>query len=375
MLLPLRRVTAGVDSLAVELARRSSCLRLAGRVARQAWRSALAILLLATCDLPTKPPRWTTDWAIPVGAAVFPVTAFLPKGVTLAPDSTAFLLQITSSRVSARLGNSCARCEILDGLTLPKPAFVMRLAARATLPSDLVSALVRTPEFPIELVNGLNFDPVRPGLENGSIGLEVRSRGAVLGGVELSGEEGGLAPGDTLRLSLPLYGRIREWIELAAVLDSPAGDPVRLDSDLRVTLAMATSELYLLEAQVLVRDRRVTSAPVSVRVDEISTELLDRLEGGRIRVEVQNPFGVHGVFQARISHDRGVLTRDAVLGPEQTNLEIDLSAIELRELLSSGQISVAFVGTVNSDSGGATVRPDQKLVLTPRIYARMRMER
>jgi hypothetical protein len=64
-----------------------------------------------------------------------------------------------------------------------------------------------------------------------------------------------------------------------------------------------------------------------------------------------------------------------VLGPEQINLEIDLSAIELRELLSSGQISVAFVGTVNSDSGGATVRPDQKLVLTPRIYARMRMER
>lgn len=338
-------------------------------------RLVLATLLLTGCDLPTGPPHWTTDWAIPVGPAVVPVTSFLPKGVTLTPDSTAFLLRLGGSRISARLGSGCALCDLISiPAVVPKPAFVLRLAARAPLPSELVSALVLTPALPIEVVNGLNFDPIRPGPERGRLELAVRSRDAELGGMVVHGEESGLAPGDTFRLDLPIFGKIRDWLEIAAVLDSPAGDPVGVDSDLQVALALGASELHLLEAQVLLRDRRVASTPVRTRLSEVSPELLDRVEWGRIRVEVQNPFEVRGVFQARIEHDRGVLTRELILEPDQSRVDLELSGTELKEILSSGAISVAFDGLVNSGANGVTVRPDQRLVLRPRIYITLRME-
>jgi hypothetical protein len=98
------------------------------------------------------------------------------------------------------------------------------------------------------------------------------------------------------------------------------------------------------------------------------------LEGGGLEVDIDNPFEVQGLVQLRISYDGGILVRDTELVAGQTTRSFDFSTLEIRELLASSEIEVALVGEVQAISGIVTVRPGQKLVLTPRLTATVRME-
>jgi hypothetical protein len=114
--------------------------------------------------------------------------------------------------------------------------------------------------------------------------------------------------------------------------------------------------------------------PITTSVDGIPTDLVDRLEGGGIEIDISNPFEIRGVFQVRISYDDGIMSRYADLAAGESMIEFDLSESEIRELLSSTSITVEFMGEVNSASGMVTLRPGQRIELVPRLFATLRVE-
>src|SRR5215210_5680965 len=88
------------------------------------WSPAVcAALLLAACDLPTKPPKLQNRLLLGTETTVVPVTELLPAGVQVVGST--FRVQLASATLVGRsLAEMCgASCIAPPGVQVPKPAF------------------------------------------------------------------------------------------------------------------------------------------------------------------------------------------------------------------------------------------------------------
>src|SRR5260370_1633284 len=95
---------------------------------------------LGACTIPTDAPVTDTRWVVPAQTTRIAVDKYLPSGVTVAPDSSGFLVSVPGATVTRTLGQDCAQCTAANGLTAPKPAFVGSASISTSVPTDIVSA-------------------------------------------------------------------------------------------------------------------------------------------------------------------------------------------------------------------------------------------
>ena len=97
--------------------------------------SAVLVLALAGCDIPTEVPRWDTRWVIPAERTAFSVADLLPEGVTLAPGGGSFDVPLEGITLSESLAGMCPECAPLDGLTrynAPSGPILQSMGRKAT---------------------------------------------------------------------------------------------------------------------------------------------------------------------------------------------------------------------------------------------------
>ena len=120
----------------------------------------LALLALGACEVPTSLPEWDTLWIAPGQSTTISVASLLPAQVSVTSSGDAFQLDVAPVSFQESLGEACASCALLNGLTLPKPAFTIEISATAPLPSEVVSAKLASGQIAVALTHDFGFDPL-----------------------------------------------------------------------------------------------------------------------------------------------------------------------------------------------------------------------
>jgi hypothetical protein len=340
----------------------------AGRSHGHSWAAAVcALLLLASCDVPTKPPKVQNRVLLPVASSAVAVQELLPPSVQLA--GTSFRVQLAPATLATRsVAEMCgASCLALPDQPVPKPAFTDSSAVSLSLASDVVGATLSDGAIEVALTHGLEFDPVRPaGAEqNGWIRVSARSGGRVLGTLLI---EDPFPPGATLRRTLPVQpGDVDGTVVVSVVLHSPAGAPVPAEW-LRSEAAALTGtvtplQLDAAEARVLVHEKGITVEQPGVDLSGIDAGLIRRVRGGAARITIDNPFAVTGAFELRLQRTGVDVRRTVQLGPNRQTTRIELSDAELHVLLGHA-LTLTLSGVVSAHNGEVVVRPGQEIGIT-----------
>jgi hypothetical protein len=328
---------------------------------------AASAVLLAACDIPSGLPNWDTTWNVPSQSLSVGVGQVLPGGVSIAPDGSAFLVSIAPVTFSERLGDDCAECNVLAGLTAPKPAFQARSSASAALPGDVQGgALAAGGRIDVRVTNGTRFDPLRPGAGRfGWATIVVRNGTTVLARDSVHGSTTALPAGGQLLRTLTLgAATVTGAVSVDVVLDSPAGDAVAIDPSATFGVVATPSPLRVTQATVMVRGANVSQS-TSADLD-VSTSIADRVQSGRLLLAVKDPFAVGGRLAVRLSTPQGAVVTKAldVTGGDK-GYALDFTRDELRSLLGHS-VTIAFTGAV-SRAGALTVTPAQTLAIATRF--------
>jgi hypothetical protein len=99
-----------------------------------------AALSLSACSVPLDAPVWSTRWAVPGDTTTIGVAQFLPPGVALSADGSAFVMTPGGATLSMRLGDVCGACGAAGGVVAPKPAFGGGVSDAVALPANVASA-------------------------------------------------------------------------------------------------------------------------------------------------------------------------------------------------------------------------------------------
>lgn len=328
---------------------------------------AVSATVLAACDIPSGVPNWDTTWNVPSQSLSVGVGQVLPSGVSMAPDGGAFLVSLAPVTFSKRLADDCAECQRLDGLTVPKPAFQARMAVATSLPGDVQGGtLAAGARIDVRITNNTTFDPLRPGAGRfGWATIVIRNGATVLARDSVHGATTGLPVGQPLVRTLTLAGAtVSGAIAVDVLVDSPSGDAARMDASRTLDLVATPSALRVTQATVMVRGaqvRQTTTADL-----DVSSAIGDRVQRGRLLLDVKDPFAVGGRLSVRLSTPEGfVTTRPLDVQGGDRAYELQFTREELRSLLGQ-PVTIAFSGAV-SRTGALTVTPAQTLVIATRF--------
>lgn len=344
--------------------RAATSFRLSARVAGIALLGALG-----ACELPTDPPIFETRWVVPAEETSFGVAELLPGDVTLNAGETAFIVDFDPIAFSTSLGSICPACVLADGLTVPKPLFVGGFAAQVSFPDEVLSIEVIGGQVDLEIFNGFNFDPIRPAAGVfGSLTIDVRDSfdDDLVGTLTIDGADQGLTSGSTLMTTLPLQAAdVEGALDVRVTLNSPAGDPVTVDSNLLLQVTATPSNVTVGSVEIDVASEAVTLDPVSLDVAELDQELIDRVQAGAFVLDVVNPFGVSADFQITVSGPTiTTIQKMATIGPEaESTAVIAFTGSELRSFLGQPGVTLSGDAVVDAGAGAITVNPGQELVL------------
>lgn len=289
------------------------------------------------------------------------LSSILPAGVSETPDASAFTIALPDLVMSRSLAEMCGACAALAGATVAKPAFVVTMDGTMALPADVTGILIAGGEAVITVENGLGFDPIRPGATaRGTLRLAVLSGETTVAETIVSGNDVALPSGGSVTRRLPLAGfRIDGPVRIRVAVDSPQGDPVTIDPSARLIVRASASEIRLGQASVIVPSQDVSSEVIRLELDGVDEAVLDRIEGGAIRLELTVPFAVQGTGQLTFVTPSIVIDRAVTIVPGVTTLRVELSAAEIRSLFEQGPGSFVFRGTISSAGGPVTVSPGQ----------------
>lgn len=349
------------------VARIASDSGLAGRGARLLL--ATASLALAACDLPTEAPKWETTWVVPAESTTMAVSSLLPSSVTVTPDESAFVLSVGGTSFTNSLGDVCSSCQALDGTTAPKPAFAATVGSGVALPEDVLSAALSSGSITVELTNGFNFDPIRPsGTARGSIKVTVTAGSAVLAEQTIDGVAEPFPANTTKSVALNFApATLTDSIKVAVALDSPAGDPVEIDTDLAFTAEATPGDLTVSEAEVMLASRTVQLDQVDLGLESVDQNLADRARSGALRLEISNPFAVSGELTMQITGPGTTISKALPIAAGSSAPRIEFSGTELRSILGESGVTLGASGTVSAPSGSITIQPSQLLVITSKL--------
>lgn len=341
-------------------------------IVRQAVVLGVA-LGVAACDivdfLQDPQPRFEQTWNVPAENTTLSVASMLPPSVTILNDSSAFRLTFSLAPYARRLGDNCAQCEVLNGTTAIKPAFVVTAGSMSGLPTDIISGALAAGSITLQITNGLSFDPLRvrstPGAQ-GNLVLTVRSGSVELGKDSLNGATSSFPPGSTLIRSIPLSpGTITTSLSLALTLNSPVGDqPVPIDANASVSTIASVPDLFLSSARINVANRTMSSSTRdSIRLSEIDSSFMDNLRGAALFMTITNPFNISGSLSATFRYGTlpaDVITKVLVLpsgAPQMTSIGLTRDEILM---LFGKDVEFTLTGTVNG-AGPVDVTPTQTI--------------
>ncbi len=326
-------------------------------------RAPVPLLLLALaggCDFPTSLPRWDTQWLVPVRSTSVTVGQLLPAGVSTSPDGSAFLVTMAPLTISRSLGELCSACTVLNGATVPKPAFTATVSDTLRLPSDVAGATLDVGTMPATISNGLGFDPIRPSATaRGTVQLTLPSGLYTAGGLTLDGATDSLPAFSTSTRAISLAGGVAISGKIAAVLavNSPAGGTVRIDTNQRFGVTMSPQAVRVLSVNVLVNGKSVSIQPVELNVGDIDQSLVERVRGGALVLHLVNTFNVTGTLTMTITGPGVTIRKPVQLGTGVTTQRVPLTEQELQSILGRSGVSLTASGAVNAT---------QPVVLTPK---------
>jgi hypothetical protein len=326
---------------------------------------------MAACDVPTSAPEWDQTWVVPGQDMSLSVAELLPSGISLASDSSAFVVNINGMSDSFTLGEFCSACVFLNGLLVPKPAFDTTLTTTELVSSDLVSATTEAGQVSFTIRHTFSFDPLRPSASNpsntGFMTLVVRSAGRVVAYDSVDGADAdGAFPPDTPRnITVPVTaGPLNDTLFIEFRLDSPAGDPTIIDTSQGLYITLNPGTLNISQADVKVSDMAVQGTPSSIDLSGIPDFVINHVESGAIRFNIDNPFDVSGTFSFTLTPPNGApVVKSLNITPGTTTPRVDLTGSELRSLLGQDNIVLTTSGVVNGTSGSVSISPRQVATL------------
>lgn len=333
--------------------------------------ATVSVGALGACKIPTDAPASDMRWVVPAQTTRIAVDKYLPAGVTVAPDSSGFLVSVPGATVTRTLGQDCAPCTAANGLTAPKPAFVGAASISTTVPSDIASATITSGALAITVQNNYTFDPLRPSPSNGVYGYAViiASNGnTVIGKDSINGATTPMPSGGTLSRTLPLSGSVTgsQPVTISVTINSPAGDPVFIDASRTITVSVAAQSLKVASANVVVANKSVTSTS-SVDFSGIDQTIINHVLSGTLLLTVSNPFAATGTLTVTLTPQGGApIGRSIQLATGASTPSITFSQAELRSLLGH-LVTVSYTGTVNGTSGSVNVSPKQAVVVQARL--------
>ncbi len=348
--------------------------RMGGRITLLAVMGALW-----ACDIPTATPKLEQEWILPMSGTSVEVGEFLPDDVDLTEDSSAFTLRMDPIFFEETLGDLCAACLALDGLTVPKPAFAGDFRESVSLPDDVESAQVQEGRVSVEARNGFGFDPLRPpGGERGSVILTLRDGGPggpVLDEVVIDGEDTSFGPGTSISRELEYSGSIGSSLSVTVSVDSPAGGPepgnwvpIRINDEIEVSVTPEVLEAESAEISMggMVFDLGVTD----LDVEDMGEDMVERIKAGSFELEIVNPWSMGAILTLTIdgpTMDAPVVLIVPVPATPTSAVEVEFSQAELQSFLGEPNVIMSGQGTVSQDAGIVTLAPGQTMIIDARL--------
>jgi hypothetical protein len=348
--------------------------------------AALAgVALVAACHVPTDLPTWNTTWVTPGDSLHISVAQLLPDGVSVVPSlrvappaggagiaanvstgDSVFTVPLEAIEWTAGLTVLCPACATLHGTVAAKPAFSYTQADTTTLPARLVEAAAVGGTITYRITNHFAFDPLRPSATaRGSLAITVSQGGAELVRVTIDGASDSLPPGDSLerQLTIPPVS-ITGPIVATVHFDSPAGDPVAIDTTETIHVAAVDGRVMLGETTLAVDSDSVSVDPTTVSTGDLDHSVTDRVTGGALILDVENPFAelqVAGTLT--IATESVVITKRVTIPGGRSTVEVPFTGAELHAVVGQPNLEISLHGTVSSPSGHVTVRPTDVIVL------------
>jgi hypothetical protein len=324
---------------------------------------------LAACDLPTEAPILEQRWILAVDNSTIAVSELLPSGVTV--NGNNFAVSVSAFTTNRTLGDLCAACGPLNGLTAPVPAFNGNLTLSQSLPADVSQATLVSGSALISVQNGFSFDPLSGG---GTLTVRVYDGqgGRQLGETVFSAP---LAPGAKVTRTLTLAaGSVGSTLFADAALSSSGGQTATINTGQLLTITATPGAILASSARVNVANRAVSVAPVNLDVADIDSAITDRIQSGNIILEVTNPFGVGVAAQLNIDYPGGRITKalNVASGATSTNT-LAYTGAELRSFLGKSGVRMTGSGTVSSSAGSISVSPGQQVFIKAKIDLTLRI--
>lgn len=342
-------------------------------MSRRWWVLAASgvLVAMAACDIPTSAPEWDQTWVVPGEDMSMSVAQLLPSGVSLASDSSAFVVNINGMSDSFTLGEFCSACVFLNGLVFPKPAFDTTLTTTEVVSSDLVSATTEPGQVSFTIEHSFSFDPLRPSPSNpsntGFMTLVVRSAGRVVAydSVDGADADGAFPPNTPRDIIVPVTaGPLNDTLFVEFRLNSPAGDPTTIDTSQGLYITLNPGTLNISQADVRVSDMAVQGTPSSIDLSGLPDFVVKHVQSGAIRFNIDNPFDVSGTFTLTLTPPNGApVVKSLTITPGTTTPRVDLTGSELRSLLGQANVVLTTSGVVNATSGSVSITPHQVATL------------
>ena len=332
--------------------------------------AAGAALLTIACDVPTKAPIWTNTWIVPVAADSVTVGEILPNQMTL--NGTVFKATLTGDSVTRTLGSWCPACA--NG-NVPKPAFIGTDSATLSFPLNLFTV---TPApgntVPLKLVNGFDFDPIRPSGPSGPTGrvitVFVAAGNDTIGADTVDGATTSFPPRDSLTRTVafaPAVG-FAGPVQAITTLDSPAdAGPVTINTARTFKVVVLTRQVDVAAASIGVQNDSVVSETSTLDLS-LETEVSHQLDSATVEVVTDNPFDISGALSVHFERvgSAVITSRSIGVGVGIDTTRFTIGRAEIRALLNT-PVDVALGGRVSATAGPVSILPTQHVSIKTRL--------
>ena len=320
-------------------------------------------LILLGCDLPTALPILEQRWILPLEQVKIGVEQLLPAGVSV--NDGVLEVSIDTITTSSSLNSLCAACAALNGSTAAVPAFTSSFNGSVNLPANISSVEISSGSVQVAVTNGLSFDPLAGG---GSIEATIwdGEGGSQLAQLIFSGT---LAPGTTLIQSISI-GNSSVGDEVLAVIEviSPGGQIAPIDTSEQLRVATTGSALIMGSATVSLEGHAVEIDVVTLDLDHIGPEIIERIVNGSLILQVANPFGVSLSGNINI----GPISKSfSIAEGGRSTTTISYTRNELRSFLGKKGVTLSLSGTANGSS--ITLSSGQELTIEGTIDCLIRI--
>ena len=331
--------------------------------------AALAVVSLGACDFPTELPIFEPRLVVEAERTTLTVGQLLPSSVSI--QGANFALSVgASTPVPRRLDQICPPCAVFSGQTVPKPPFEATITASTTIPADVRTAALVSGNIVVSINNQFSFDPIRPGPVPGSVRILIRNGTTVVADTTISGASHSI-PARTPNTPFTIRARPGTLtgsspITVDLTLNSPAGDPVPISGSDSFTITATPQNFLISTATVGVTNKTVNAAAVTLDLEDIDEDFVDRVKQGALVLEINNPFGVTGTLNVTFNTP-GIAPKSVVLGSTNPSTQrIEFTGAELRQLLGKS-VQMNISGPVSGPAGGVTVTPTQVLTVTSKL--------